>query len=214
MDWTEIKVVWFQEPQQYFFRNWAQRAWTISLLSLGSINRLSEGTRETKRREGVGTAQRSLQFSVQVMGPPVPTDMICQSYSIQCKKHRLCQRVDLKTKWNRWGQDEINCTRSSSIQCQFVFSKGAVRGKISNSKNWLEDKMGQDEINCTGSHFSYSQTLYCHDFSSCQRGFLQFKLSQSTGQSRGLLFTSAISWKPYQRILPCFSSCPCFQFSL
>ena len=137
------------------------------------------------------------------MGPPVPTDMICQSYSIQCKKHRLCQSVDLKTKWNRWGQDEINRTRSFSIQCQFVFSKGAVRGTISNSKNWLEDKMGQDEINCTGSHFSYSQTLYCHDFSSCQRGFLQFKLSQPTGQSRGLLFTSAISWKPYQRILPC-----------
>ena len=49
MDWTEIKVVWFQEPQQYFFGNWAKRAWTISLLSLGSINRLSEGTRETKK---------------------------------------------------------------------------------------------------------------------------------------------------------------------
>ena len=145
MDWTEIKVVWFQEPQQYFFGNWAKRAWTISLLSLGSINRLSEGTRETKKERRCWYCSKITPIFCPGNGPPVPTDMICQSYSIQCKKHRLCQRVDLKTKWNRWGQDETNCTGSSSIQCQFIFSK-----EVSNSKNWLEDKMGQDEINCTG----------------------------------------------------------------
>ena len=212
MDWTEIKVVWFQEPQQYFFGNWAKRAWTISLLSLGSINRLSEGTRETKRREGVGTAQRSLQFSVQVMA--LLSLLIWSANPIQFNAKNIVFVKELTWKQNETdGAKTIQTAQDPPLfNANSSFPKSC--GKTSNSKNWLEDKMGQDEINCTGSHFSYSQTLSCHDFSSCQRGFLQFKLSQSTGQSSGLLFTSAISWKPYQRILPCFSSCPCFQFSL
>ena len=131
--------------------------WKLSQESLDNISLISRlnqqvewGYKRNKKERRCWYCSKITPIFCPGNGPPVPTDMICQSYSIQCKKHRLCQRVDLKTKWNRWGQDETNCTRSSSIQCQFIFSKGAVRGKISNSKNWLEDKMGQDEINCTG----------------------------------------------------------------
>ena len=106
MDWTEIKVVWFQEPQQYFFGNWAKRAWTISLLSLGSINRLSEGTRETKKERRCWYCSKITPIFCPGNGPSCPYwyDLPILFNSMQ--KNLLCQRVDLKTKWNRWGQDE------------------------------------------------------------------------------------------------------------
>ena len=84
------------------------------------------------------------------MGPPVPTDMICQSYSIQCKKTSSLSKSWLENKMKQMGprRDKLHKILLHSMPIR-LFQRSC--GKISNSKNCLEDKMGQDEINCTGS---------------------------------------------------------------